>query len=216
MPLRRYITVIMALCLALTLCGGCTSTVRIGNGERGMPTAYEDPGSPGRVQGVGLESQDIVSMTDSMVRDILSKPELINRKEPARIVIDAEYFLNLSSNMIKKEMLTDRLSAELNRAARGRLVFLARHHKDMVEAERQAEREGAVTQGTQGPTKELYGWDYRLGGQITTLDMIDARSGMASRESQIKFDLVERGSAVIVWSNLYTVKKTAMDDITYR
>jgi len=195
---------------------GCAETVRLGEG-RGHPTHYEPPDTPGRVQGVGLESQDIISMTDRMLRDILASPVIINSSElPPRIVVDSEYFSNASATVIDKNLLTDRLRTHLNRAADGKVIFIARHHADMVEKERILEVDEVVSGGTKGETKAAVGFDYRLGGRIMSLDAIDSRSGARSRYHQITFELVERGSGVIVWSDSYELRKSAQDDIVYR
>jgi len=203
------------LCLIGAVCAGCESQVRIDD-SRGRGTRKEDPGSPGVIAGVGIESQDIVSVTDRMMRDILAKPAMTKHSRPPRVVIDSSYFRNESSSIINKNLFTDRLRIELNRAANGRMVFLARHLADMTEKEYRLEEEEIVTEGTQGETKQALGYDYRLGGRIASLDMVDPRKGFLSRYHQITFELIERGSGVIVWSGIYELKKSAQDDIIYR
>lgn len=194
---------------------GCDSKVRIDD-TRGRGTLMEDPGTRGAIAGVGMESQDIVSVTDKMMRDILATAAITRQSTPPRVVIDSSYFRNESSSIINKNLLTDRLRIELNRAANGRMVFLARHLASMAEKEYRLEEEEIVTEGTQGETKQALGYDYRLGGRIASLDMADPRSGTLSRYHQITFELVERGSGVIVWSGIYELKKSAQDDIIYR
>jgi hypothetical protein len=176
----------------------------------------EDPQSRGVIAGVGMESQDIVSVTDRMARDILACEAITKHDQPPRIVIDSQYFRNESSSIINKNLFTDKLRVELNRAAAGRMVFLARHLADMTEKEWTLEEEEVVGEGTQGPTKQAYGYDYRLGGRIASLDMVDPKTGTMSRYHQITFELVERGSGAIVWSGIYELKKSAQDDIIYR
>ena len=134
----------------------------------------------------------------------------------ARVVVDSQYFRNESSQIINKNLLTDRLRTELMRAANGRMTFIARHAADMTEDERVLEQEGVVTGGSQGKTKAALGYDYRLGGRIASLDAVDARTGRKSRYFQITFELVERGSSAIVWSGAYEFKKSVQDDILYR
>lgn len=201
--------------LVLTLAGCTTYAVRVDN-TAGRPTRYEDPGSPGVISGVGIESQDIISVSDRMMRDILANPVIANSKNPPRVVMDSTYFRNESSSTVNKNLITDRLRTELNRAAAGRMVFLARHHSDLVEDERNLEKEGVVGGGLFGSTKDALGWDYRLGGRIASLDAVDPASGIKSRYHQITFELIERGSGTIVWSNTYEFRKTAQDDILYR
>lgn len=202
--------------LSATLATGCTHhAVRLGD-ARSRPTHYEAPDSPGRVLSVGLESQDLVSMTDRMVRDLLATPALVQHAQPPRIVIDAAYFRNESATVLNKNMLTDRLRVALSRAAGKRLVFLGRSYAPMLEEERTLEQHHQVTPGSQGPTPEPLGWDYRLGGRISSLDHVDPSSGARASYHLITFELVTRGSGVIVWSNFYELKKAALDDVVYR
>jgi hypothetical protein len=73
---------------------------------------------------------------------------------------------------------------------------------------------GMVSEGTQGETKQALGFDYRLGGEIVSIedDGADPKTGAQSRYYQITFELMERGSTVIVWSGIYEFKKTAQGD----
>lgn len=208
-------TIILALAGLLLV--GCSTTYTTRVDKRGgRPTAYEDTASPGRVVGTGIEAQDIVSATDQMMRDMLANAVVVGRGGIPRVVIDAKYFRNESSQIINKNLLTDRLRIELMRAANGRITFLAREAAGMTEEERALEQEGVVTGGTQGQTKSALGYDYRLGGRIASLDAVDARTGRKSRYFQITFELVERGTGAIVWSGAYEFQKTAQDDILYR
>jgi hypothetical protein len=213
--MKNFCLLICMLVLVGAICTGCDPQVRI-DGTRGRPTLVEDPGTRGVVAGVGVESQDIVSVTDKMMRDILATPAITRHSTPRRVVVDSAYFRNESSSIINKNLFTDRLRIELNRAANGRMIFLARHLADMTEKEYILEEEEIVTEGTQGETKQAFGYDYRLGGRIASLDMVDSRKGFLSRYHQITFELVERGSGVIVWSGIYELKKSAQDDIIYR
>ena len=199
----------------LTVCVGCTTyTVRIPGGG-GSPTIYEPPDNPGRVTGIGIESQDIVSATDKMVRDILASPVIIRRSSAARIVVDAEYFEVQGTENINKSLFTNRLRVELHRAAAGKLVILARHRADMTERERDLERHGVVTGGTGGPTKDALGYDYRLEGTIANRDTFDARTRTHSRYTQITFSLIERGSTVTAWTCMYEFRKSGANSIIH-
>jgi hypothetical protein len=210
----RVILAVLAAGLA-----GCGSSVR--NEPQTRESHYRAPEQPDEFAKVGFESQDIVSCTDAMVRDILKLPTVANRATPPRIVMDSKYFSNDSSSIFDKNMLTDRLRSNLIRASmdpdgKQRIVFLARESAPMVEEERMLENSGAVTGGTQGPTKAMGGWDYRLTGRVTSLDSVGA-GGRRSRYHQITFELVERGSSAIVWSSQYEFKKAGRDtDRLYR
>ena len=182
----------------------------------GTPTQYLDPGSSGVVRGVGIESQDVASMTDEMMRDMLTEPRLANASMPPNIIIDAEYLQNESSSRINKNIITDRLRVGLNRASRGRMQFVGRQYADMVQSERNIKRAGVTDGGTIGAARAQMGGDYRLGGRITSIDARDPRTGMIQRSHQIIFEMVNLETAQIVWSGMYEMSKAAQDDIIYR
>ena len=182
----------------------------------GSPTTYIDPGSAGPVRGVGIESQDIVGMTDQMMRDMLAQPRLANAQVPPNIIIDAEYFYNESSSRLNKNSITDRLRVGLNRASAGRMQFVGRNYADMVAKERELKRQGVVDKATLPAARAQKGGDYRLGGRITSLDARDPKTGMQQRYSQIIFEMVDLETSEIVWSGIYEFAKAAQDDVIYR
>ncbi|MFN4177615.1 hypothetical protein [Phenylobacterium sp.] len=179
-------------------------------------TVYRDTTSPDGVKGVGTESQDIVSMSDAMVRDLLTTPQLMNATTPPRVIVDSKYFRNESSEIIDKSLITDRIRVGLNRAAAGKIMFIGREYAQMVELERELKDEGKVDVGTTGRTRAQAGADYRLVGRIGTRDAVDTRTGVTSRFSQYTFELVDLEYGAIVWSNLYEFKKENRDDVVYR
>ena len=193
----------------------CTSTMDI-NDSKGRATVYEDTSRVGKVAGVGIESQDITSMTDKMMRDMLTNPLLVRQAKPPRVIIDSEYFYNESSSRINKNMITDRLRVGLNRASNGKMVFVGRHYSNMVEKERQLKRSGVTDAGTIRKTKATAGGDYRLGGRITSQDAFNPKSGMVSRFTQITFEMIDLEYGTIIWSGIYDYKKAAQDNILYR
>ncbi len=200
---------VFAAGLALTACQTVDNTA-------GTPTTYVDPGSSGPVRGVGIESQDIISMTDQMMRDMLTEPRLASAATPPHIIIDSEYFQNESSSRLNKNSITDRLRVSLNRSAQGRMQFVGRHYADMVAKERELKRQGVVDKATVPGAKAQKGGDYRLGGRITSLDSRDPRTGMIQRYNQIVFEMVDLETAEIIWSGIYEFAKSAQDDIIYR
>ncbi|MFA4987590.1 MAG: penicillin-binding protein activator LpoB, partial [Candidatus Brocadiia bacterium] len=68
----------------------------------------------------------------------------------------------------------------------------------------------------QGPTRPAGGWDYRLIGRITSIDEINSSTGEGSRYYQFTFEMIQRGSTIIVWAGAYKVKKVGRDDVTHR
>ncbi|MDN3517245.1 hypothetical protein QWY84_06470 [Aquisalimonas lutea] len=199
---------------AAALLAGCAGN-QVEN-VAGTPTVYEDPETTGRVGGVGIESQDVVAMTDEMMRDMLRNRMLAGRDVPPRVIIDNAYLDNESSSVINTNQLTDRLRIELNRAANGRMVFVSRESADMVQQERDAKRDGVVDSGTIRETAAQAGADYRLRGRITSLDAVDRDSQTQSRYTQVTFEMVDLELGTIVWSGLYEMRKAAQDNVLYR
>lgn len=195
---------------------GCQSTQTYDN-SAGKATVYEDVSSSSQsVQGIGVESQDVVAMTDQMMRDMLQNPILMGATTAPRVIIDSEYMVNESTSRVNKNMLTDRLRVYLNRASRGKMVFVGRHYSNMVEKERELKRSGMVDAGTIRSTQATAGADFRLGGRISSLDSLDTNTQMKSRYHQVIFEMVDLELGTIVWSGIYEFKKTAQDDIIYR
>ncbi len=175
----------------------------------GTPTTYSNPRLPAPLaRGVGIESQDVISMTDQMMRGMLTTPRLAAQQRPPRIIIDSEHFYNESASRLNKNIITDRLRVELNRAANGRMTFISRHHASMVEHERKLKRTSVVDKGTLPATAAQMGGDYRLGGRITSSEQRDARTGAIHRFTQIVFEMMDLETGEIVWNGLYDFEKT--------
>ncbi len=191
---------------------GCTGV----QNSAGIPTRDVDPSLRGPVAGVGIEGQDILSMTDRIMRDMLQSPLLANATTPPQIIVDSQYFANESSQQIDKNMITDRLMNGLNNAAHGRMIFVSRESAGMVAEERDLKRSGNTDVGTRGLAHAQAGADYRLRGRITSLDAIDPRTGMKQRMTQIIFQMIDLERGTIVWSGAYTIERAAADDIIYR
>ena len=212
---RSKIGLLVFLLLAATSSGCATYTTRVDDSP-GKATMYEDVSSPGQVAGVGVESQDITSMTDKMMRDMLSSPVLAGRAVSPRVIVDDSNFINESSSIIDKRMITERLMVSLNRAAAGRMVFVERQAAAMIEKERALKRSGVVSRGTMGSTAAPAGADFQLTGRIMSLSSVSNSTGKMSRYHQISFKMVDLETGIAVWTGLYEFKKTAQDDIIYR
>lgn len=196
--------------LLLAGCGASTANTR------GMPAIDIDPSARGPVGGVGIEGQDIIAMTDRMMRDMLQSPVLANAARPPQVIVDSEYFHNESAQRLNRNAIVDRLRVGLTNAAGGRMIFVARHNADMVERERGLKRAGRVDMGTTGLTRATAGGDYRLSGRVSSVDAVNVRSGVAQRYNQIVFEMVDLERGTIVWSGLYEFTRAAADDVVYR
>lgn len=198
--------------MALAAVAGCSAD----RGYRAMPAVDPDPSVRGPVGGVGIEGQDIIAMTDRMMRDMLQSPVLANSVRPPQVIVDSEYFYNESAQRMKKNAIVDRLRVGLGNASRGRMIFVARHNADMVEQERKLKRAGKVDVATSGLTRAAAGADYRLSGRISSVDAVNVRSGVAQRYNQVVFEMVDLERGTIVWSGMYEFSRAAADDVVYR
>jgi penicillin-binding protein activator len=204
---------LIGLCL-LAAAGHAAQKSR--KGSAGEAAKYVPVDQQSRASGVGIEGQDIVGMTDKMVRDMLANPVLAGRSIPPRVIVDAQYFINDGGQAINKNMITDRLRVGLNRASQGRLVFVTRENAAMVEQERMMKREGVTDTGTTGLTRAVVGADYRLSGRISDLEVREPKTGLVSRQNQVIFEMTDLETAVVVWSDIYEFRKEGADDAVYR
>lgn len=201
----------VAMAVAMTLTG-CTAVPN----SHGRQVVDVDPGVRGPVAGTGIEAQDITAMTDQMIRDLLSTPEISKREQAPRVVMDAARFTNESTQSINKNLIVDRLRVGLNRAGKGRMVFVSREHAKAIDLERDRKRTGATDVGTAGMTEAQFGVDYQLAGRIASLDSRNNKSGMQQRYMQVTFEMLDLESGALVWSNQYEFAKAAADDVVYR
>lgn len=185
--------------------------------RRGSQAEDLDPQGRGAISGVGIESRDIDAMTDKVVRELVSRPDLVSTAVPPRVVVDSEKFYNNSSQRIDRDMITDALRASFNRAAAGRIRFVSRESMDIVLRERAMKREGAVDVGTRGMTRAPSGVDYQLIGKMTSLDTRDLKSGLQQRRTQIVFELVDLETADLIWTiEPYIILRAGGIGVVYR
>lgn len=183
------------------------------------PVRYTDVGSAGLVAGVGTESQDIVGVTDAMVRDIVGSHLMSQYSRAPRILVDLEQFEVDGSQRINKALVVDRLRINLQRASRGRLAFVSREALNATNRERELKDKGVTDAGTLG-RQRVAGVDLVLRGRMTTQDKRStsggSSGGMVERYTQFSFELIEAGTDLSVWANLYEMQKGGRDDAVYR
>lgn len=201
---------IAAACAAVALLSGCTSQgVR---NPSGVPVTEMGADERGFVAGTGVESQDLVVVTDRMARSILSIPVIAQASRPPVVAIDP--VVNETRFPINKDIFLTRIRTQLNTRAAGKVSFLARDSMRTLERERQLKQDGLVTASADPNRVEFLGADYFLTGKL---------QGISTRTSQgvsdyilYSFQLIDARTSVIVWEDMAEIKKQGLEDAAYR
>lgn len=200
----------LALLLGVLLSAGCASTgVRA---PSGVPVTQMRADEQGFVGGTGVESQDLVAVTDKMARSILSIPEISRAAGTPRIVIDPVN--NETRFPINKDLFTTRIRVLLNSKAAGRVRFLARDRMGTLERERDLKIAGQVTSNSDPNVVEFKGADFFLTGTLSGLTTKTSKG--TSDYILYTFQLIEARTSDIVWEDFAEIKKQGLEDAAYR
>lgn len=193
-----------------TLLGGCASSgVKDPNGR---PVTVLRPDERGPVAGLGVESQDIVTVTDKMARGILAVPEIANAKTPPRIVMLP--VKNETRFPFNKDIFLEEIKTRLNETAAGKVRFLARDRMADLEKERDLKRTGQVTSSTDPNIQQFKGADFNLTGKLTGLTTRTAAG--TSDYILYSFELIDPNTSDVIWNGSDRIKKQGQDDAVYR
>ncbi len=205
----------LAACAALVI---VSAPVAAFNKKKGTQAQELDPQGRGAVSGIGIESRDIDAMADMVLRDIMTRPDIMDRPAAPRIILDQSSFTNDSSQRINAKLITDTLRSTLNRAAAGRVRFVNRERSLLLANERELKEQGTADVGTLGKQEAISGSDYVLIATMVSLDSRDGGgSGIQQRRTQITFELVEVETQDIVYtSEPYITFRAASEDVVYR
>jgi PBP1b-binding outer membrane lipoprotein LpoB len=198
-----------ALILTL-LAAGCASGVQ---NPSGVPVTVMRPDEQGFIAGSGIESQDLVAVTDKMARSLLNNPEIRNfTPAPPRIVLlpvenDTRFPIN-------KDLFTTRIRTLLNSQTQGKVRFLARDRMTSLEQERALKQEGKVTANSDPNVQEFKGADFFLTGKLQGLTT-QAKGGV-SDYVLFSFQLINPRTTEILWEDSAEIKKQSIEDAAYR
>lgn len=198
-------------CLALTgLLVGCASS-GVKN-PSGVPVTEMRPDERGFVAGTGVESQDLVMVTEKMARSVLNTPQIANAQGTPRVVLDP--VINETRFPINKDIFLSRIRAQLNSKAQGRVIFLARERMAALERERQLKQSGQVTSSSDPNVVEFKGADFFLTGKLEGLTT-RTRAG-TSDYVLYTFQLIDARTTDIIWEDSAEIKKQGLEDAAYR
>jgi penicillin-binding protein activator len=206
----RYV-LLASLALGSAFFGGCATSRGVQN-PSGVPVTEMAPDERGFVAGTGMESQDLVAVTDKMARSILAIPQVTTAQATPRIVIDP--VKNETRFPINKDLFTDRIRIQLNSKATGRVLFLARDRMQALERERMLKQTGQVTASADPNVVEFRGADYLLTGKLQGLTTRTAQG--TSDYVLYSFQLIDARTSEIIWEDSAEVKKQGLEDAAYR
>ncbi len=209
MNLMKFRSPLAALALAALL-SGCAST-GVKN-PSGTPVTEMRADERGFVTGTGIESQDLVAVTDKMARSILSTPQIANAQGVPRVVLDP--VVNDTRFPINKDIFLSRLRVQLNSKAQGKVLFLARDRMAALEKEREMKRAGQVTSTTDPNLQEFKGGDFILTGKLEGMTT-RAKAG-TSDYVLYTFQLIDVRTSDIIWEDSAEIKKQGLEDAAYR
>jgi PBP1b-binding outer membrane lipoprotein LpoB len=209
MNLLKYQLPLAALGIAGLLAGCASSGVKNPSGV-GVTQMRAD--EQGFVAGTGVESQDLVSVTDKMARSILTTSQIQNAQGVPRVVLDPVN--NNTRFPINKDIFLNRIRAELNTKARGKVIFLARERMAALERERQMKQAGQVTSSSDPNKVEFRGADFFLTG---TLSGLTTRTSAGTSDYILyTFQLIDARTSDIIWEDSAEIKKQGLEDAAYR
>ncbi len=190
---------------------GCSTTAGVQN-PSGVPVTEMRPDERGFVAGTGIESQDLVMVTDKMARSILAIPQIARAQVTPSIVLDP--VLNNTRFPINKDAFLTRIRVMLNSKAAGQVSFLDRERMKTLERERDLKRSGQVTASADPNVVEFAGADYFLTG---TLEGSTTKAAAGISDYVLySFRLTDARTSRIVWEDFAEIKKQGLEDAAYR
>jgi len=199
-----------SLLAAAVLAGGCASS-GVKN-PSGVPVTEMKADERGFVTGTGVESQDLVAVTDKMARSILNVRQIANAQGTPRIVLDP--VKNETRFPINKDIFLDKIRIALNTKSQGKVMFLARDRMEALEKERQLKASGQVTSSTDPHTVAFKGADFFLTGKLQGLTTNTAAG--TSDYVLYSFQLIDPNTSDIIWEDSAEIKKQGLEDAAYR
>jgi penicillin-binding protein activator len=193
------------------LLAGCATDAGVRQ-PAGVPVTEMRPDERGFVSGTGIESTDLVSVTDKMARSIIGIPEIARAQ--ARPYVVLEPVVNNTRFPINKDIFLTRIRTQLNSKATGRVSFVDREIMKTLERERALKQSGQVTSSSDPNVVEFRGADYFLTGK---LDGLTTRTSAGTSDYVLySFRLTSARTGEIVWEDSAEVKKQGLEDAAYR
>ena len=207
---KRVLAGLLGPSVLVAIFAGCASSGVKNPSGIGVTEMRAD--EKGFVAGTGVESQDLVAVTDKMARSILDTPQVRNAHSPPVVVLDP--VMNETRFPINKDMFLTRIQVLLNSKCEKKVQFLARDRMAALERERDLKRSGQVTSSSDPNVVEFKGGDFFLTGKLQGLNTRNSRG--ISDYILYSFELVDARTSAIVWQDFAEIKKQGLEDAAYR
>ncbi|MCC6819758.1 MAG: penicillin-binding protein activator LpoB [Verrucomicrobia subdivision 3 bacterium] len=207
--MKTITKLILPFSLAALVAGCASSGVK---NPSGIGVTRMNADEQGFVAGTGVESQDLVAVTDKMSRSILGIPQIANAPTPPIIVLDPVD--NQTRFPLNKDIFLTRIRTQLNSKSAGKVTFLARDRMAALEKERNLKREGAVTATSDPAKQEFLGANYFLTGSLQGLSTRTSKG--TSDYILYAFQLIDARTSAIIWEDSAEIKKQGLEDAAYR
>ena len=196
--------------VALAIIGfGCASGSQNSNSK---PVTYVPTDQMGEISGTGIESQDIGTVTDLMVKSI---SEVIQYRvhEPGKTPLIGVLPVDNSTRFdIDSRLFTTRIRVLLSKRMLGQVSFVARERMNALYEEHQRKEVGVVTGGEEQFAPK--GVDYFLTGELLSIST-KTRAGQ-SDYVLYTFRLIDANTSEEVWTDMAELKKEGREDAAYR
>jgi PBP1b-binding outer membrane lipoprotein LpoB len=209
MNLSKLSSLLALTALSGMICGCASTGVK---NPSGVPVTEMRPDERGFVAGTGIESQDLVAVTDKMSRSILDTPQIANAQGTPRVIMDPVE--NETRFPINRDLFLSRIRASLNSKSRNKVIFLARERMAALEQERRLKQSGQVTSSSDPNVVEFKGADFVLTGKLQGLST--RTSAGTSDYVLYTFQLIDARTTEIIWEDSAEIKKQGLEDAAYR
>jgi penicillin-binding protein activator len=206
---KKLTAPLCSVVVAVILTGCATQGVR---NPSGVPVTEMKPDERGFVAGTGVESQDLVAVTDKMARSVLNTPEITKAQGIPRVVLLPVN--NETRFPINKDIFLTRIRTQLNSKAMNKVRFLARDQMAALERERDLKQSGAVTSNSDPNVVEFKGADFFLTGKLQGLTTRTSKG--TSDYILYSFQLIDARTSDIIWEDSAEIKKQGLEDAAYR
>lgn len=175
------------------------------------PVSYVEPEEMGEVAGTGIESQDVVKVTNQMaasLTEVLGTRGIPQDRRPTVAVLPID---NETRFDINTKLLLTRIRVLLSKKMSGRVSFLARERMDQLYEEHKKKKTGMVTDD--GKDFAPKGVDLFLTGELMSITT-KTQSGH-SDYVLYTFRIIDSATSEELWTDMVELKKEGREDAAY-